>query len=177
MKTYTLIGLIGILVIIAIPMAQARLHAPSQPDSISSSKNDKSPQISLEQLVQSAPVILLAEVIAPSSKIQTHNNDDNLQKLNLEKEIKTVTEGREVNEERAYFDLKMDIETIKLKTVQTLKGPKTDILGLPMTDTDFDSAQTGDLFLIMLGVQHPDAIKKVKSNKDKWVKRVTSIIE
>ena len=178
MKPYLVIGLIGILAIIAIPMAQARLHSPSaQLDNINSSKNDQATQISLDELVKSAPVILLAEVIDSPSNIQTPKNHDNVQKPDLERALKRATEGHGLKEERVYLDLKMDLKTIRLKTTQTLKGPKTDILGLPMTDKDFNSAKTGDLFLIMLGVQHPDAIKKVRSNQDPWVKRVMSILE
>ena len=178
MKSYILITA-GILALIAIPIAQAQLKQDKSKDQNAIAIKQHQPvQISTEDLVRSAPVIFIAEVINDPLPTQVQHDPQKTQKLDLERELRRVREGRKSQEERVYTNINIvDTNLIHLKTTETLKGPKTALLQLPMTDPDYDSAQVGDLFLIMLGTQHPDAVKAIKSVNDNWVKQVKSFIK
>ena len=178
MKSYIFIAA-GILALIAIPIAQAQLKQDkSKGQNAIAIKHHQPVQISTEDLVRSAPVIFIAEVINDPLPTQVQQNPQQIRKLDLERELRRVREGRQSQEERVYSNIKLTgTNLIHLKTTQTLKGPKTALLRLPMTDPDFNAAQVGDLFLIMLGTQHQDAVKAIKSVDDNWVKQVKSFIE
>jgi len=178
MKWYILAGILGLL---AIPLAQAQFWSDKTPII----ENQTKPTVakltslsSIDKLVKSAPVILIAELIGtPSEKLKSNAQPIN-SKLNLEKELKKVTEHEKSGGERVYFDLQADnFKTRRFKTIQPLKGPNTDILSLPTTDLDVETAKSGDLFVIMLGVQDPDAILPIKSLSDPLVQHIQSIIE
>jgi len=67
--------------------------------------------------------------------------------------------------------------TLPLNTLQTLKGPKTARLSLPINNQAFLNARPEDLFLIMLGTNHPDAIKSIATLDDPWVKQVKALLK
>lgn len=177
MKWYILAGIMALL---AIPVAQAQLKSAKSTAIANKVGQQQAPQLSLTQLVNSAPVILVAEIIDTSFSSPNIKQKQRIQPnvLDLKRELKKATEGQNAEGERANFDIKIaDSPVKKLKTVQTLKGPNTGILSIPMADSDFDSAQNGDLFLIMLGVNHPDAILKIKSLNDPTLKHIQSILD
>jgi len=122
----------------------------------------------LKNLVEASSIILIAKVEIPrtsSEKIEKSKPADN--QIDLQKELDRAREETS----RTFSGLNVG-KLIHLNTVETLKGPQTQSLSLPMTDPDLKNAITGDLFLIMMGSNHPDAIRKISSVEDSWVERV-----
>lgn len=134
----------------------------------------------LQSLIAAAPAILIAEVTQeqpsatpaarsePSEPTEPREED---YKIDLQKELDRARE--ETSRTFTGFNIG---PLIRLKTVDTLKGPATDILTLPATDADFKTAAPGDLFLIIMGNTHPDAVRPISSLEDPWVAEVKAAL-
>lgn len=141
----------------------------------SESSKIESLETDLEILVESSAVVLIAEVQAISNSSQK-TDDDNVvphdTKINLQKELDRA------REETSYVSSGLNVGAlIHLQTIETLKGPTTEKLSLPNTHTAFQGAEEGDLFLIMMGTTHPDAIRKISSVEDNWVQIVKEALK
>lgn len=128
---------------------------------------------SLQSRVSAAPAILIAEVTVeqPATETPATENQEEDLKIDLQKELDRARE--ETSRTFTGFNIGA---LIRLKTVKTLKGPATDILTLPATDADFKTAQPGDLFLIIMGNTHPDAVRPISSLEDPWVAEVQGML-
>lgn len=134
-------------------------------------------QAGFERLVQSANLIVIAEVSEPTTLPDTPQEKvkkpSDVQ-IDLEKEI---DRAREATEETARTLTGLNLSSfVKLKTVETLKGPSTNILSIEASTEDLKKAEPGQLFLIFMGVNHPDAIKLISTVNDPWVQKIKNEI-
>lgn len=142
------------------------------------SKADENPESSnqtsqnLIHLTKTASIIVIAEVQPETPlPVKSNTNEPANIKIDIQKEFDKA------REETAYSSTGLNVgSTIRLKTLETLKGPQTQILLLPTTHQDFKSAASGDLFVVMMGSNHPDAIKAISSVDDLWVQQVKAAI-
>jgi len=139
---------------------------PEKPEAEAS--NVQTEEQIIKTLVETASIILIAKVQnAPPSPEKLENEKPSEPKIDLQKELDRARE--ETTQTFSGLDVG---PLIRLRTIETIKGPQTQILSIPNTDEDLKRAMPGDFFLIMLGVNHPDAIKPISSMDDPWVKRV-----
>lgn len=141
----------------------------AETNKISDVQNVEAP-LTFDKLVQSANLIVIAELVEPSSlskdQIEKTENPDAL-KIDLEKEIDRATEETA----RTFSGMGL-APFVQLKTVESLKGPKTNILSIEASTDALKNAEPGQLFVIFMGVDHPDAIKLISSRKDPWVQKI-----
>lgn len=153
---------------ILIPAALSQAKGKSEPET-------PTPQIDMQvtkDLVKAASIILIAEVQVVQSPSKTPNTAQSSDsKIDLQKELDRTREETS----RTYTGLTVG-SLVRLNTVETLKGPKTQILSIPITDSDLQKAAPGNLYLIMMGPNHPDAIRPLFSIKDPWVEQVKAAL-
>ena len=127
----------------------------------------------INDLVKTASIILIAEVLNDQSSLSTPQSTDVPdKKIDIQKELDRA------REETTYSSKALDIGSmVRLKTLETLKGPQTQILSLPITHKTLKDAAPGDLFLVMMGSNHPDAIRAISSIEDPWVQHVKATLE
>jgi len=129
--------------------------------------------LAFEELVQSVNLIVIAEIVeqpsvSDDSKERVEKPD--AVKIDLEKEI---DRAREATEETARTFTGLGLAPfVQLKTVKTLKGPKTNILSIEASTDELKIAEPGQLYVIFMGVNHPDAIKQISSLSDPWVQKI-----
>jgi len=123
-------------------------------------------------IVQAATAVLIARVepLAPGAEPKGSQTD--APTIDLKKELDRA------REETARSFKNINLGTmVRMKTVQTLKGPKTDILSIPATTEALQNAEPGQLFLVMFGVTDENAVRPIQSLDDPWVAQVKAALE
>lgn len=127
---------------------------------------------SLNELVQAATAVLIAEVEPLAPKAEPQDAETDAPRIDLEKELDRAREETA----RSFKNINLGA-MVRMKTVQTLKGPKTDILSLPATTEALQKAEAGQLFLVMFGVTDENAVRPIESFDDPWVAQVKAALE
>lgn len=126
--------------------------------------------LAFDKLVQSANLIVIAEIVeelSVSDDAKEREEKPDEIKIDLEKETDRAREETA----RTFSGMGLD-PFVQLKTVETLKGPKTNILSIEASTDSLKKAEPGQLFVIFLGMDHPDAIKQILSLDDPWVLKI-----
>jgi len=128
--------------------------------------------VTLNDLVQSATAVLIAKVDPLAPKAEPQDAEIDAPRIDLEKELDRVREETA----RSFKNINLGA-MVRMKTVQTLKGPKTDILSIPATTEALQKAEAGQLFLVMFGVTDENAVRPIESFDDPWVAQVKAALE
>ena len=138
-------------------------------------ETDATPKVetaALGDLVQSATAVLIARVEPLAPAAEPEGSEKDAPTIDLQKELDRAREETA----RSFKNINLG-QMVRMKTVQTLKGPKTDILSIPATTEALQNAKEGQLFLVMFGVTDENAVRPIKSVDDPWVAQVKATLE